>query len=73
MVEEEIHNKVNKAVTQTLDSLNAQCPSGNFISDRVQSYLKSEYMNSYACTTAIKEELKNRVIQVVLKDVSEGE
>lgn len=73
MVSIEIKNKVDKAVNQCIDSLNAECSSGNYIKETIQRYLKSEYVNSYACTSAVKEELKNRVIQVVFKDVMESE
>lgn len=72
MVEVEIKNKVERAVKQTLDHLNAQTSSGDFIDEQVKKYLRSEYMNSYAFTNAIKEEIKNRVIQIVIKDVEEA-
>lgn len=73
MVLKEIKSKVDKAVNQTIESLNAECSSGDFIQDKIQRYLKDNYINSYACTSAVKEELKNRVIQIVLKDVTESE
>lgn len=73
MVLEEIKSKVDKAVNQAIESLNAECSSGDYIKETIQRYLKSEYVNSYACTSAVKEELKNRVIQVVLKDVKGSE
>ena len=73
MVLEEIKSKVDKAVNQTIESLNAQCSSGDYMKETIQSYLKSTYINSYACTSAIKEELRDRVIQVVLKDVKKSE
>ena len=71
MVLEEIKSKVDKAINQAIESLNAECSSGDYIKETIQHYLKSNYVNSYACTSAVKEELKNRVIQVVLKDVKE--
>lgn len=73
MVENEIHNKVERAVNQTIEKLNAESSSGNYMEERINHYLRDEYMNNYACTSAIKEELKNRVIQIVLKDVEKGE
>ena len=73
MVEEEIRNKVERAVNQTIESLNAECSSGDYLKEKIHRYLRDEYVNSYACTSAVKEELKNRVIQVVLKDVKESE
>ena len=73
MVLEEIKSKVDKAVNQTIESLNAECSSGDYIKEAIQSYLKNTYINNYAFTSVIKEELRNRIIQVVLKDVKEGE
>lgn len=73
MVLEEIKSKVDKAVNQTIESLNAECSSGDYVKEAIQRYLKSEYINNYAFSSVIKEELRNRVIQVVLKDVKEGE
>ncbi len=73
MVNTEIKNKVDKAVNQSIDSLNAECSSGNYIKETIQRYLKSDYVNSYACTSAVKEELTNRVIQVVLRGVAKSD
>ena len=73
MVLEEIKSKVDRAVNQTIESLNAECSSGDYMKETIQRYLKNEYVNSYACTCAVKEELSHRVIQVVFKDVKESE
>ena len=73
MVLEEIKSKVDRAVNQTIESLDAECSSGNYIKETILGYLKNDYINSYACTSVVKEELKNRVIQVVLKDVKGSE
>ena len=67
MVETEIKNKVDRAVDQALKNLDAQAVSGDYVKDRTNKYLND--FSSYACQNALKEELKNRVIQVVLKDV----
>ena len=72
MVEEEIKNKVEKAIDQKLISLNAQCRTGNYISERVDKIFDSPTMN-YHISTIVKDELKNRVIQIVLKDCSQAE
>ena len=67
MVEEEIRNKVSRAVDQGLIQLNSQCSSGDFIKERVDKIFGSASMN-YHISQMIKEELRNRVIQVILKD-----
>lgn len=69
MVEEEIENKVERAVNQALCSLDAECHSGNFVKEKIQNILDNTYFSKYALSNIVKDELKNRVIQVVLKDV----
>ena len=68
MVNKEISDKVERAVDQCLKSLNAQCSSGDYIKERVNNIFSSASMN-YHISTIIKEELKNRMIQVVMKDI----
>ena len=72
MVEEEIKNKVERVVDQTLKKLDAQCSSGNYIGERVNKIFNSTSMN-YHISTIVKDELKNRVIQIVLKDCLQAE
>lgn len=67
MVETEIKNKVDRAIDQCIRSLNSECSSGNFIKDLVIKYTNS-YFATRRIEEAVKEELKNKVIQVVLKD-----
>ena len=67
MVETEIKNKVDRAVEQCINSLNSKCYSGNYIKERISSYLGS-YVVKDDIESAVKEELKNKVFQVVLKD-----
>ena len=69
MVGEEIKNKVERAVNQAMCSLDAECHSGNFVKEKIQSMLNNTYLNNRAFSDVVKDELKNRVIQVVLKDV----
>lgn len=69
MVEQEIKSKVDRAVEQVLASLNAQCSSGDYMHEQIKSYLKNTYMTSYAFTNAVKEEIRDRIIKVELKDV----
>ena len=68
MVNKEISDKVERAVDQCLKNLNAQCPSGYYLKDRINNIFSSTNMN-YHISTIVKEELKNRMIQVVMKDV----
>ena len=69
IVEKEITDKVKRAVDQQLEHLNAQCSSGDFIKEHVNKIFGSASMN-YHISQMIKEELKDRVIKVELKDVS---
>lgn len=68
LVEEEIRNKVARAVDQCLKSLNSQCYSGDYVSESISNLLNNTYLNQQAFDRVVREELKNRVIQVVLKD-----
>ena len=67
MVEIEIKNKVDRAVDQCFTSLNSECRSGNYIAERVGKYVSS-YMVTRDIENCVKEELKNKVVQVILKD-----
>lgn len=58
MVETEIKNKVDRAIGQCINSI---------IIERVDKYFSS-YVFSKCFDKAVKEELKNKVVQVVLKD-----
>ena len=68
IVNEEIKNKVERAVDQAMNHLNAQCSSGDYMQERVKVYLSSANTN-YHISQMVKEEIKNRVIQVVFKDI----
>lgn len=68
MVEEEIKNKVERAVDQCLKSLNSQCSSGDYVSERIRNLLNNTYLNQQVFDRVVKEELKNKVVQIVLKD-----
>ena len=67
MVETEIKNKIDRAIEQAFNSLNSECSSGNFVKQRIDSYLGS-YAVRMDMDKAIRDELKNKVIHVVLKD-----
>lgn len=72
LVEEEIKNKVERAVDQCFESLNSQCYSGDYVFEKIENLLNKTYLNQQAFDRVVKEELKNRVIQVVLKDCENG-
>lgn len=72
IVEEEIKNKVERAIDQCLKSLNSECYSGDYVSERIINLLNNTYLNQQAFDRVVKEELKNKVIKVVLKDCENG-
>lgn len=72
IVEEEIKNKVERAIDQCLKSLNSECYSGDYVSERISNLLNNTYLNQQAFDRVVKEELKNKVIEVVLKDCKNG-
>ena len=69
IVEQEIKNKVDRAIDQCLKSLDAQCSSGDYVKERIGNMLSNTYLNQSAFNRVVKEELQNRVIQVVLKNI----
>lgn len=73
MVELEIKNKVDRAVEQVIAKLDAESPSGNYLKDRANKYLQGAMGYTTGLRDVVRDELKNRVIQVVLKNVEEVE
>ena len=69
MVEEEIRNKVARAVDQTIKSLNAESSSGNYFEEKIRKMFQLNFLTQRYFSDAVKEELKNRVIQVNLSGV----
>lgn len=69
IVEEEIRNKVDRAIDQCIKNLNAQTSGGDYVQSRIIWLLNNTYLNQQAFNRVVKEELENRVIQVVLKNV----
>ncbi len=67
MVTEEIRNKVSRAIEQSVVSLNAECSSGDYIKDKVQQHIYSTSF-SYRLKECVQNELRNKIIQVTLKD-----
>lgn len=73
IVEEEIRHKVDRAISQCLKSLDAQCSSGHYVEERISKLLNNTYLNQRAFDNVVKEELKNKVFQIVLKDCEQGD
>lgn len=73
IVNEEIRSKVNRAIEQCIKSLNSETSSGDYIKERISWLLSNTYINQRAFDQIVKEELKNRVIKVVLEDVVNGD
>lgn len=69
IVEEEIRNKVDRAIDQCIKNLNAQTLGGDYVQSRIIWLLNNTYLNQQAFDRVVKEELKNRVIKVVLENV----
>ena len=67
MVETQIKNKTDRAVDQCVKSLNSECSSGDYFKDTVSKYVNSWFFGN-KLREIVREELKNKVIQVVLKD-----
>ncbi len=68
MVKEELKNKIDRALDQRLASLDAECSSGNYLKEQI-THLLNGYTFKRLFETAIKEQLENRVIQIVMKNV----
>lgn len=66
MVEKEVYNKVNREVENVIQKLNETTYSGNFIEHEIRKRISGDYATRNTIETVIKEELKNRIIKVVL-------
>ena len=69
IVEEEIKNKVERAVDQVIKRLNSETSSGDYFGEQISRLLRNTYFNNSVFERAMKEELKNRIVQIVLKNV----
>lgn len=69
IVAEEIKNKVQRALDQTIKQLNATCSSGDYFDETIRQLLRNTYITQNAFDRAVKNELLNRIIKVELKDV----
>lgn len=68
IVEEEIRNKVDRAIDQCIKHMNAQTSSGDFFQESIRKWMQENYMNSYAFRNSVKEELCDRIISITLKN-----
>lgn len=70
MVEDEVKNKVARAVQQTIDKLDkeAYC-SENYIEMLVKDFITRVYLNSNNFDYIVKEAIKNKIVEVTIKDV----
>ena len=66
MVEKEINNKVEREVKNEIQNLNEQSYNGHYIEEQIKKQIACDYATRNTIETVIKEELKNRVIKVVL-------
>lgn len=74
MIEETIADKVDRAFDQMIRQLDSQSTSGSYIKDALNKEITNNYVTDRAIRNAVKDELKNRVISVTLKNiVSEGD
>lgn len=64
MVEEEIRSKVDKAVTQVIEHMNAESSSGDFIRDRINYLIHNDGNIRLGIRERISQELSGRVIQI---------
>ena len=67
MVETEIKNKTDRAIKQCVKSLDSECSSGDYFKETVSKYVTSWFFGN-KLREIVKEELKNKVISVTLKD-----
>ena len=73
MVEKEVYNKVDREVKNAIQRLNEQCYSGNYIEEQIKERITNDYGTKRFIEASVKEELKNRIIKVVLDKCDNGE
>lgn len=73
IVEQEIKNKVDRAIDQVLNSLNSECYSGNYVKEQVIKQIESVYITQKYIKEAIKDEMKNRIFKVTFTNMEQDE
>lgn len=72
MVEEEIKSKVDRAIKQVLMKLDAESSSGDFIREKIDSYINSSFGLNSTIRTQVANALKDRIISITFdKSVTE--
>lgn len=71
LVNEEIRNKVNRAIEQCIKRLDAETSNGDYIDTEIRKMLRNTYISQSAFTTAVKKELENRIIKIVVENKEE--
>lgn len=66
MVEKEICNKVDRVVKNEIQRLNETTYNRNFIEEQIRKRIGNDYVTKDIIASSVKEELKNRIIKVVL-------
>lgn len=66
MVEKEIYNKIDREVKNEIQQLNETTYSGNYIEEQIRKRITNDYVTRGVIEASIREELKNRIIKVVL-------
>lgn len=66
MVEKEVYNKVDREVKNAIQRLNEQTYSGDYIEEQIKKRITNDYVTRGVIEASVKEELKNRIIKVVL-------
>ena len=67
MVEKEICNKVDREVNNAIQKLNEESYGGHYIEEQIRKRITNDYVTRGVIEASIKEELKNRIIKVVLE------
>lgn len=73
MVEKEVYNKVDREVKNIIQKLNEQCYSGNYVEEQIKKRIINDYGTKSIIEASVKEELKNRIIKVVIDKCDNGE
>ena len=68
MVEKEIYNKVDREVNNAIQKLNEESYDGHYIEEQIRKRITNDYVTRGVIEASIKEELKNRIIKVVLDE-----
>lgn len=71
VVNEEIRNKVDRAIEQCIKRLNAETSNGDYINTEIRKMLRNTYISQRAFDMAVQKELENRIIKIVVENKEE--